>query len=391
MRVVSILAVTLAAIMPALAFAQTEAKKQVPRVSGEVAAVDASARKLTVKADNGTPATVHIADQARIVRVPEGEKDPKKFIAITVGGISVGDRVLARGPLEPDGATLSAAVVYVLSKGDVAQQHQQERVEWQKRGVSGSIVGLDPASKEITISVRTREGLKPLLVDVSGNTSYRRYAPDSVRSSDAKVSAWDELNLGDEVHILGDKSEDGAHLRAEQIYSGAFQTIAATVVSVDAASNTIQVAQLPGKQAIVVRTTPDTMLRRLPAQMATMMAMRMHGGAAGGQGGAPGSQSRGGAPAHEDASRAGSQPPDARGNGNFDLRQLLERMPPVTLAELKPGDALILSSSKGSNPANITAIRVVAGVEPFLAAAPRGNSGQVNLGEWSMDMSAPGE
>jgi hypothetical protein len=66
-------------------------------------------------------------------------------------------------------------------------------------------------------------------------------------------------------------------------------------------------------------------------------------------------------------------------------------MPALNLGELKPGNALILSSSKGDDPSSITAFRVVAGVEPFLAAAPRGNSGEVNLGDWSMEASAPAE
>jgi len=388
MRLVYSLAVLVPLFLaPGPVSAQTEAKKPVPRVSGEVTAVDASARQLVVKPDNGGSATVRIAEQARILRVPDGEKDPQKFTKISVNDISEGDRVLARGPMDADGTTLAANTVYVMSKSDLAQRRAQERSEWQKRGVSGSVVGLDPSSKEITISVRGPQGLKPLVVAVNDKTLYRRYAPDSVRSSDAKPSSWDGLKMGDEVHALGEKNADGTRLQAEQIYAGAFQTIAATVVSADTASNTIRVAQLPGKQPITVHLTPETMLRRLPPQMAMMMAQRMHGG------GAAAAPPRGAAPSTESGSapRAGSQPPGARPNGNFDLRQMLERMPPLAAGELKPGDALILSSSKGTDPANITAIRVVAGVEPFLAAAPRGNSGEVNLGEWSMDVSVPGQ
>jgi hypothetical protein len=68
-------------------------------------------------------------------------------------------------------------------------------------------------------------------------------------------------------------------------------------------------------------------------------------------------------------------------------------MPAVQLADLKKGDALIISSSASTDPANITAINLVAGVEPFLAAAPRTAGGQVNLGGWSLDMGGgmPGE
>ena len=47
-------------------------------------------------------------------------------------------------------------------------------------------------------------------------------------------------------------------------------------------------------------------------------------------------------------------------------------MPALTLAELKPGDALIISSTKGAEPSEATAIVVVAGVEPLFASASGG-------------------
>lgn len=61
-------------------------------------------------------------------------------------------------------------------------------------------------------------------------------------------------------------------------------------------------------------------------------------------------------------------------------------MPQLSLGELKKGDAVIVSSSKAPGDAPITAFAFVAGVEPFLAAAPR-TSGEVNLGSWNLDVS----
>jgi hypothetical protein len=77
-----------------------------------------------------------------------------------------------------------------------------------------------------------------------------------------------------------------------------------------------------------------------------------------------------------------------RGGGNFDLQMILERSPQLALTELKKGDALIVSSTKGADGSSMTAISLVAGVEPFLAAAPR-RAGQVDLGSWSLGMGAP--
>ena len=64
-------------------------------------------------------------------------------------------------------------------------------------------------------------------------------------------------------------------------------------------------------------------------------------------------------------------------------------MPPLALSELKKGDAIIVSSSKASSEGSaLTAIAFVAGVEPFLAAAPR-TAGQVNLGSWNLEVGVP--
>ena len=83
--------------------------------------------------------------------------------------------------------------------------------------------------------------------------------------------------------------------------------------------------------------------------------------------------------------------PGGRGNfggGSGDLQQVLDRSPQLSLAELKKGDALIISSSRAADGGAITAISLVAGVEPFLAAAPR-SAGQVNLGSWNLEMNMP--
>jgi hypothetical protein len=48
---------------------------------------------------------------------------------------------------------------------------------------------------------------------------------------------------------------------------------------------------------------------------------------------------------------------------------MLSRSPEFTLAELKKGDALIISSTAGTNSDPWNAITVVAGVEPLLTAA----------------------
>jgi hypothetical protein len=66
---------------------------------------------------------------------------------------------------------------------------------------------------------------------------------------------------------------------------------------------------------------------------------------------------------------------------------VLERLPPITLAELKAGDMIIVSSTSGAEAGRVTAIAVVSGVEPLLnamqasqSARPAGGGGQSSPG-----------
>jgi hypothetical protein len=66
-----------------------------------------------------------------------------------------------------------------------------------------------------------------------------------------------------------------------------------------------------------------------------------------------------------------------------DFQQMLDRMPAFTLSELKPGQPLIVVSTEGEKPSELTAIAILTGVEPILAARPKG-TGDMNLGSWNM-------
>ncbi len=305
----------------------------------------------------------------------------------------MGDRLIARGPLAEETKTVTVRTVIVMTKDDVAKKQQQDHADWQKRGIVGTLTALNADTKEITVNLHGRDS-KSIVID-AGKTSFRRYASESVRFADAKPSSFTELQLGDTVRALGDKNEDGSRLKAEELVSGSFQTIAGTVISVNNTTGEVQLMDLKTKKPVTVRTNPNSMLRRLEERTATMLARRMNppsDGAA--PGGAPGSSGPGGGNTRTlDVPREGGAPgPGGPGGGmrggNFDLQAILDRSPQLALTELKKGDALIVSSTKGADGSSMTAISLVAGVEPFLAAAPR-RAGQVDLGSWSLGMGAP--
>src|SRR5687768_15442448 len=98
------------------------------------------------------------------------------------------------------------------------------------------------------------------------------------------------------------------------------------------------------------------------------MAQRMaafQGG--GGRRGGPGAGSRpanGATPEGQPARQGG--PGRAGGGGpRGGIDDMLERFPNITAADLKAGEVIAVSSTKSSNLDRITAIKLLAGVEPF--------------------------
>ena len=65
----------------------------------------------------------------------------------------------------------------------------------------------------------------------------------------------------------------------------------------------------------------------------------------------------------------------------MDLSQMLSRLPAETLAGLKTGEAVMIVAS-ASQPGKATAVTLLAGVEPILAAQPAGQA--MTLSPWSI-------
>src|SRR5579885_457801 len=366
----------------------------VSRVIGEVSAIDSAGARITLKPDKGDPVVVQLGEKTLYLRVPPGEKDLKKANRITLADIGQGDRLLARGRLSEDQKTLSAAAVIVMTKSDLAAKQAHDREEWQRRGMAGTVAAVSPETRQITMTVRNFQGARTVTIDVPEGARFRRYAPDSVRFSDAQPSSLAELKAGDHLRVLGEKNEDGSRIKAEQIVFGSFRTIAGTVLKVDAAANEVSIKELATNKPLTVKINADSTLRRLPPMMAAMMARRLNPEAAGGNAGR-GPAGPGGP--QGEPYRASERPPGQGGadgqrpvwagmrgqaaQGRGDFQQMLERMPAFTLAELKPGDALVVSSTAGAQPTQVTAITVVAGVEPLLTASPQG--GRQVGGAWN--------
>jgi hypothetical protein len=352
---------------------------------------------LTLRPDAGPEVQVRLPEGVTVLRVPPGAKDLKTAARITAGEISPSDRVLVRGHFSADQKSLEATSVVVMTRSDLASAHEAEVREWQRRGIGGVVKALDPAKKEITLAVPNTpptpaNPTHPVTVTLAPNAVLLRYAPDSVKFSDAMPSTFEALKVGDQVRALGTKSEDGTSLSAEKLVSGTFRNIGATVISVDSPAGTVTVKDLASGQPLVVRTTADSKLHQLPPFMAEMIARFNSGGQTNEstpsetpRGAGPGGPGGPGGPPGPDGGPGPGAPGGMHRGGPRDFQQMLDRMPALTLSELKPGEPLIIVSTEGAKPSEVTAIAILTGVAPILAARPRGSS-EMNLGPWNMSM-----
>jgi len=148
--------------------------------------------------------------------------------------------------------------------------------------------------------------------------------------------------------VLGNKNEDGSSVKAERIISGSFRQIAATISSIHADTGEIRVNDLASKKPVTITVNSSSVLKKLPTFLATRLSQRYQ------------------------VSAANAAPPPAAGpgRGREDLGQVLDRLPALALADLKPGDAIMVSGSTGADAGHLTAITLLAGVEPLLTASP---------------------
>ncbi|HJT66164.1 MAG TPA: hypothetical protein VJ749_06910 [Pyrinomonadaceae bacterium] len=355
---------------------------------GEVKTIDAAAKQITIQTDAGATVTVTVTDKTSYKKLAPGEKSLTNATDTTLAEVGEGDRIMARGNVDLEHKSVPALQIIVMTKGDLAKKQEAERAEWRRRGIVGVITSLKPETKEITIAHRAVGGTQSIVMQVGDNTEMRRYAPDSIKFSDAKPGNFSELKVGDQLRALGDRTEDPLRFNPQKIVSGSFRTVGGIVTAVDPATGEISIKELEKKTPLTIVVKHDAVLRRFPpaSEMGALM-----GGFGRRPDGAGGPAPSGGQGQPQGQGQAGARPQNAGGpggggpggggpngpRGGFNINDMLERLPTISLADVKVGDTIIVSSTQGVDPTRLTAISLVTGADTLLAMlAPRSTPGQ---------------
>jgi hypothetical protein len=368
-------------------------KQPLDHVLGTVTAVDAAAHTITVKEDKvGVDHTILLVDTKTLLKVEPTAKDLKNATRITSSDLEVGDRVDVRGTKsENPTGSLAARSVVLMSARDLQQAHQSQAAAWQ-HSTAGVVSSVDPGSGKLTVLTRTPSGSQPLAIETSRNTEFTRYSLDNPKTPAHSELA--QIQPGDHVRVIGDKSADGASIAAQRVYSGAFRTLSATITTLASDGKSVTVKDLATKKPVELSLNEDSAVHKLPPMMAMMLARRFNPNFKPAAGAAPnGAAPNAAPPPQSPRPEPAAQPtpgerPDGRGG---DVSQMLERLPKINLSDLKPGDALVISGvALAPDNTRLLATSIIAGVEPILQSAPSRQNSQNIGGDWGLgDMAVP--
>jgi len=360
-----------------MAPAQTPPTKS---VVGTVSLFKAETAEIEIKPDNGAAVALKVTGDTIAQKVAPGVTDLKKAESIKVTDVALGDRVLAT----PEPGTSNLRRIVVMSATDIVKKNEADRMDWTRRGVTGVVAA--KSGNDVTLKIRTLAGESQAVVTVTDTTTFKRYAPDSVKFAEARSSKLSEIGVGDQVRARGVKSEDGLKVTAEDVVFGTFVTKAGTITAVNAETRELTVKDLANNKPLVIRVTTDSQIRKMPDMGAMMGGMMGRGGMPPG-GAPPAGAARGGMPA------GGPGPGMGGGGRGMDINAMLERMPLSKLEDLKAGETIVVSSTKGAKSNEVTAIMMLANADNILrmiAAQSGGGRGAGMPGAGGMGMMGGG-
>lgn len=301
-------------------------------VMGTLTDFRAKSLEFVLRSDSGETVRFHVGPETAVVRVPPGEHDLTKAAPMAVTDLAIGDRLLlsfVAGMSEP-------RRIVRIPAGDIERRNEAETLDWQRRGISGIVAA--KSADEVKLEQRTMQGSRTLTVAVTPKTVIRRYAPDSVKFSDAVPSGIAEIAIGDQLRARGDANAEGSRITADDIVFGTFLTSLGPITAIHREAGEVQIRDSQTNALLTIRITADSRLKKMP-DMHEMFGAMMKGG----------------------------KPAAATEPGG--MAQMLDRLPAGTLDDLKVGSNIVVTATRGTRGDTVTAIMLVANIDGLIQMA----------------------
>jgi len=152
------------------------AQAQAPsRIVGTITAISGNA--ITVKTDQGQVHQVQIPSTTALRRIAPGQRDLSTAETIQFSDLAIGDRALVKLDPNAPAGTEEALQIVAVKQADVALKQQQDREDWQKRGVGGLVKSADAGAGTIVLTSGAGATAKTITVHTTKTTILKRYAP----------------------------------------------------------------------------------------------------------------------------------------------------------------------------------------------------------------------
>ena len=335
---------------------------------GTVTTIDAAGGKFTVKTDAGGSVTFSTSEKTIVRRVPPGQTSLANAETISLGDIKVGDRILVPGASAD--TQMAVRQVIVMASEAIAANRTQQRSDWQTRGINGRVTAVNQDKHEITVQTRGQNGPETIAVTAPGNVKVSRYAPDSLRAEDARAGSFSDIRVGDQIRVLGNRSSNGNSVTAEEILSGSVVRAFGTITDINTATNEVTIKNDQTGETHTITVGKNSVVKRLPPEVAQNLAQRREQ-----------RQKR----RQAQAESTGVQTENTTGGGNRrganggqrrGFQQLLESQPAISIADLKKGDALMVTGTQGTDTSRLTAVNVIAGDAELMKLFQRPQGGR---------------
>ena len=131
---------------------------------------------------------------------------------------------------------------------------------------------------------------------------------------------------------------DGARFVPEKIVAATFQIIGGKITSINTGAGEVSITDIQTQKLVTIVLSKDSMMRRLTPELLNLLEQQQ--------------------------ASAGTQARVAESGSS--VQEKIENLPPLAIGDLKTGDAVLISSIKGTDPARATAVMLAAGVESYL-------------------------
>jgi len=324
---------------------------------GEVVRVDKDARVITIKTDQRETLNARVDDSTSLLRLPIGEMTLAKAEPIQFTAIGVGDRVLGRGVLSDDKLQFRAQQMIFVIKAEIEKKKENDLEVWRQRSISGLVKTIDERTREINLETTSLSRPRSVVI-VANNCPLLRYSSWSTKFVDAKPVNFSELKAGDQLRVLGDWSGDGKRFDAQQVVAGSFQSFVGVVSRIDLLKGEIAAKALDRKQTVAVSLAKDSIIFRLPPELAVVIANAMSG-----------QDPPKTTPAAQDLSKR-REVGAVIADRPLNIERLLDDLPKLNATNLKPGDVIAVVGIASSDKRHMTAIKVVIGADALLNKTP---------------------